>query len=52
MNCRLFKDSETNVLFLKFSFFKSLLDWVIVYVPNFPSGNLVDLICFLVCSSS
>jgi hypothetical protein len=51
MNCRLFEDSETNVLLLKSLFLRSLLDWSIVYVPNFPKENLVDLICFLNCSS-
>jgi hypothetical protein len=43
MNWRLFKDSESNVLFQKSSFLRSLLDWVIVNVPNFDSENLVDL---------
>jgi hypothetical protein len=51
MNRRLFEDSKTNML-LKFSFLRSLLGWAIVYVPNFPSGNLVDLICFLDYSSN
>jgi hypothetical protein len=46
-NRRLFENSETNVFFLKSSFLRSLLDWAIVYVFNFPSGNLVHLICFL-----
>jgi hypothetical protein len=50
-NRRLFEDSESNVLFQKSSFLRSLLDWVIVNVPNFDSENLVDLICFLDCSS-
>jgi hypothetical protein len=51
MNHSIFKVSETNVLFLKSSFLKSLLGWVLVNVPNFVSTNLVDLICFLHCSS-
>jgi len=51
MNWRLFKDSESNVLFQKSSFLRSLLDWVIVNVPNFDSENLVDFICFSNCSS-
>jgi hypothetical protein len=29
---------------------RSLLNWAIVYIPNFSSGNLVDLICFIDCS--
>jgi hypothetical protein len=49
---RLFEDSETNVLLLKFSFLRSLLDWATVHVPNFPSRNLIDLICYLNCCSS
>jgi hypothetical protein len=48
---RLFEDSEISVLF-KSSFMRSLIDWAIVHVPNFSSGNLVDLICFLDCSNS
>jgi len=52
MNLRLFEDSETNVLLLKSSFLRSLLDWAIVHVPNFPLRNLMNLIYFLDCSSS
>jgi hypothetical protein len=52
MNLWLFEDREINVLLFKSYFLSSLLDWTIVHVPNFPSGNLVDLICFLDCSSS
>jgi hypothetical protein len=51
MNLRIFEDSETNVLFLKYSFLKSLLGWVLVNVPNFISTNMIDLICFLHCNS-
>jgi hypothetical protein len=51
MNRRIFEDSETNVFFLKSSFLRSLLGWVLVNVPNFVSTNLVDLISFLHCSS-
>jgi hypothetical protein len=51
MNHRIFEDSETKVLFLKSSFLRSLLGWVLVNVPNFVSINMVDLICFLHCSS-
>jgi len=46
-----FEDSETNILFLNSSFLRSLLRWVLVNVPNFVSTNLIDLICFLHCSS-
>jgi hypothetical protein len=35
----------------KSSFFRSLLDWVVVHVLNFDSMNLVDLINFLDCRS-
>jgi hypothetical protein len=51
MNRHNFKDSETDVLFLKSYFLRSLLGWVLVNVPNFVSTNLVDLISFLHCSS-
>jgi hypothetical protein len=51
MNRRRFEDSETNVLFLKSSFLRSLLGWVLVNGPNFVSTNLIDLIYFLHCSS-
>jgi hypothetical protein len=51
MNRRIFENSETNVLFLKSSFLRSLLGWVLVNVPNFVCTNLVDLIGFLHCSS-
>jgi len=34
------------MLLLKSFLMRSLLDWAIVYVPNFPSRNLVDQICF------
>jgi hypothetical protein len=50
MNQHLFEDSESNVLFQKSSFLRSLLDWVIVNLSNFDSENLVDLFCFLDCS--
>jgi hypothetical protein len=50
-NCRIFEDSETNMLFLKSFFLRSLLGWVLVNVPNFVSTNLVDLISFLHCST-
>jgi hypothetical protein len=50
-NWRLFEESMSKVLSQKFSILRSLLDWVIVHVPNFDSMNLVDLICFLDCSS-
>jgi hypothetical protein len=50
MNRRIFEDNETNVLFLKSYFLRSLLGWVLVNVPNFGSTNIVDLICFLHCS--
>jgi hypothetical protein len=33
------------VLFQKFSLLRSLLDWIIVNVPNFDSKNMV--ICFV-----
>jgi hypothetical protein len=46
------KDSKNNVLLLKFSFLRYLIDWAVVYVSNFSSGNLVDLICFKGCSSN
>jgi hypothetical protein len=49
MNCRIFENSETNVLFLKYSFLRSLLGWFLVNVPNFVSTNLVDLTSFLHC---
>jgi hypothetical protein len=39
------------VLLLKSLFLRSLLELAIVYISNFPSGNLVDLICFLNCTS-
>jgi hypothetical protein len=45
MNRRLFEDSETNVLLLKSFFLKSLLNLAIAHIPNFPSGNLVDMSC-------
>jgi hypothetical protein len=48
----LFEDNEINVILFKSYFMSSLLDWTIVHVPNFPLGNLVDLICFLDYSSS
>jgi hypothetical protein len=51
-NRRLFEDSESNVLLLKSFFLRSLPDWTLAYVPNFSSGNLVDLICFLDCNNS
>jgi hypothetical protein len=51
MNHRIFEDSETNMFFLKSSFLKSLLGWVLVNFPNFVSTNLVDLISFFHCSS-
>jgi hypothetical protein len=50
-NRRIFEDSETNVLFLKSSFLRSLFGWVLVNVPNFVSTTLVDLISLLHCSS-
>jgi hypothetical protein len=50
MNCRIFEDSEANVLFIKSSFLKSLLGWVLINVPNFVSTSMVGLICFLHCS--
>jgi hypothetical protein len=46
-NRRLFEDLESNVLCLKSSFFRLLLDWVVAYVPNFSSSNLVDLVDLL-----
>jgi hypothetical protein len=51
-NCRIFEDSESNVLLLKSSFLTSLLDWALAHVPTFSSGNLVDLICFLDCNNT
>jgi hypothetical protein len=40
------------VLFQKSSFFlRSFLAWVSLYVPSFVSENLLDLICFLDCTS-
>jgi len=51
-NRRLFEDSESNVLLLKSSFLRSLLDLALAHVPNFSLGNLIDLICFLDCNSS
>ena len=47
MNQHLFGDCESNVLSLKSSF----LSWAVVYVPNFSSSNLVDLVTFLYCRS-
>jgi hypothetical protein len=46
-NRHLFEDSESSLLFQKYSFLRSLLNWVIANVPNFDSENLVNLICFL-----
>ena len=34
------------MLLLKSFLLRSLLEWAIVYDPNFPFENLVDLICF------
>jgi hypothetical protein len=48
----IFENSESNVLLLKSSFLRSLLDWALAHVPTFSSGNLVDLICFLDCNNS
>jgi hypothetical protein len=42
----LFEDCESNVLCLKSSFLRSLVDWTVAYVPNFSSSNLVDSITF------
>jgi hypothetical protein len=35
------------VLSLKYVFLRSLLDWVVIYVPNLPSSNLLNLVNFL-----
>jgi hypothetical protein len=45
-NRSLFEESESNVLSQKFSFLRSLSDWVTVHVTNFDAVNLVDLISF------
>jgi hypothetical protein len=45
--CWIFGDSESNVLLLKSSFLRFLLDWALAHVPTFSLGNLVDHICFL-----
>lgn len=37
----LFEDRESNVLRLKSSFLRFLLDWALTYVPIFSSSNLV-----------
>jgi hypothetical protein len=46
-NHRLFKDCKSNVVQLKSSFLRALLDWVISFIPNFSSSNLADPINFL-----
>jgi hypothetical protein len=43
MNQHLFEGCQ----FLKSSFLRSLLDWAVVFVPNFSSSDLVDLGNFL-----
>jgi hypothetical protein len=48
-NQHLFMNCESNVLSLESSFLRSLLDWIVVYVPNFSSSNLVELVNFLDC---
>jgi hypothetical protein len=50
-NRRIFEDSEFNVLLLKSSFLRSLLNWALAHVPILSSGNLVDLICSLDCNN-
>ena len=44
-------DSKSNVLSLKSLFLRSLLDWAVVYVFNFSSLDLVDLVKLLDCGS-
>jgi hypothetical protein len=51
MNQHLFEGCQSNVFFLKSSFLRSLLDWAVVFVPNFSSSDLVDLGNFLDCRS-
>jgi hypothetical protein len=41
-----FEDRKSNVFKLKSSL-SSHLDWVITFVPNFSSSNLLDLVNFL-----
>jgi hypothetical protein len=43
----MFEDCESNVLSLKFVFSRSLLDHAVIYVFNFASSNLLDLVNFL-----
>jgi hypothetical protein len=44
-------DSKSNVFSLKSLFLRSLLDCAVVYVFNFSSLDLVDLVKFLDCGS-
>jgi hypothetical protein len=46
-NQHLFEDYESNELYLKSSFLRSLLDWVVVYVLNFSFSNILNLVNFL-----
>jgi hypothetical protein len=56
-NRRLFEDHESKVMCLKSLFFffllllRFLLDYAVVYVPNFSSSNLLNIFYFLDCNS-